>query len=469
MKRICILILLGLLYGCEKTNLDDIWQELNRLKEQLARYELLIDALDKRLYVSQYQQTQDGYTITLSDGAQLKLGSGSLAWLSIGENGNWYIDGKDSGQPSRGENGSDGRDGHSPQISIGNNGNWHIDGQDSGIQATAKNGQDGQNGKDGENGQNGTDGQNGADIISISIIDGIMVFGFSDGRSIALPIGIPPVENTSKAQLKAVFAYVPAPGQFVNILPRWEEGDDAEIMRQKAEQALKSGSMISLGGFGGYVILGLDRSLPNRPGPDFIIHGNALATWAEPGIVMVSRDLNQNGLPDDPWYELAGSEHTAPGTIPHYQISYYAPDPLKAPTPDNDYKYLSDTTHIYWTDNQGGKGYLAKNVYHNQSYYPSWRSHETSISFSGTLLPHGLTDNSGNGTGYLNMPLAWGYADNWPNNQTAGELDLDWAVDNTGKPVSLTQIDFIKVYTGQHGQAGWLGEISTEITGFEAK
>ena len=35
-----------------------------------------------------------------------------------------------------------------------------------------------------------------------------------------------------------VIDYSPAPGQFVNLLPEWEEGDDAAAMAAKALQAM---------------------------------------------------------------------------------------------------------------------------------------------------------------------------------------------------------------------------------------
>ena len=40
----------------------------------------------------------------------------------------------------------------------------------------------------------------------------------------------------------------------------------------------------------------------------FAIQGNAFDSSNEPGIVWVMQDVNGNGLPDDEWYELRGSE-----------------------------------------------------------------------------------------------------------------------------------------------------------------
>ena len=48
---------------------------------------------------------------------------------------------------------------------------------------------------------------------------------------------------------------------------------------------------------------------------------------------MVSVDVNGNGLPDDEWYELAGSEYQKPSTIKNYEITYYRPDEAKTPVP----------------------------------------------------------------------------------------------------------------------------------------
>lgn len=64
---------------------------------------------------------------------------------NIGENGNWWIGGVDTGVPATG---ADGEDGATPEI--GENGNWWIDGEDTGIPAK---GQDGQDGQPGANGQ----------------------------------------------------------------------------------------------------------------------------------------------------------------------------------------------------------------------------------------------------------------------------------------------------------------------------
>ena len=75
-----------------------------------------------------------------------------------------------------------------------------------------------------------------------------------------------------------VYEYRPAPGQFVNELPRYTEGDTEESMRQKVEDCLAydARTMVTLGGYGGYIVVGFDHTIVNRPGEyDFKILGNA--------------------------------------------------------------------------------------------------------------------------------------------------------------------------------------------------
>ncbi len=93
---------------------------------------------------------------------------------TIGENGNWYLKGEDTGQPSRGEKGergipgtkgetgAPGKDGVTPEI--GTNGNWHIDGKDTGKPSRGEKGDTGDKGEKGATGENGTTptiGENG--------------------------------------------------------------------------------------------------------------------------------------------------------------------------------------------------------------------------------------------------------------------------------------------------------------------
>ncbi|GHU78670.1 hypothetical protein FACS1894145_1200 [Bacteroidia bacterium] len=275
-----------------------------------------------------------------------------------------------------------------------------------------------------------------------------------------------------------VYEYRPAPGQFVNTMPLYEVGDTEETMCKKAQESIsgKNDVMVSLGSFGGYITFGFDHTVVNVPGKkDFKIAGNAFYAAAnpnpnspadggscEPGIVLVSLDRNNNGLPDDEWYELAGSEYSKPETTHHYEITYYRPASDKPSTPKPGTPF-TDTTCVYWKDNQGKDGYIAKNAYHRQEYYPEWLDTEQLV-FPGTKLANNSVDESGNGSYFVQYAYEWGYVDNHPNDREDKiTFDIDWAVDKSGNKVQLPGVDFIRVYTGVNQQCGWLGETSTEL------
>ncbi|WP_158209559.1 cell surface protein [Myroides phaeus] len=284
-----------------------------------------------------------------------------------------------------------------------------------------------------------------------------------------------------KNHIFKIYDFLPSYGQFTNKLPKYEEGDTKEIMIEKAEKAIAvpKPSMISLGGFGGYVVFGFDHTVVNVPGKrDFRVLGNAF--WAnanpnagasgrggscEPGVIMVAYDKNGNGVPDeDEWYEIAGSEHSKPKTVKDYEITFYRPEANKEPVKDPALTWATDLEYMRWEDNQGNKGYKPKNTFHQQSYFPEWVK-DDKITFKGTLLPNNAIDESGQGNYWVLYSFDYGYADNAPNKDDESAIDISWAVDKDGKKVNLPGIDFIKVYTGLNQEAGWLGETSTEVSG----
>lgn len=273
-----------------------------------------------------------------------------------------------------------------------------------------------------------------------------------------------------------VLEFCPAPGQFVNEVPWWEEGWNADDILAEAQLNIAGTAsdpmpgMISLGSFGGYVVFAFDHPVVNVEGEyDFKIFGNAIRSdrkgdggSSEPGIVMVSVDVNGNGIADDPWYELAGSEYNAATTFHNYRITYYRPEKDKVATPDPDNSAITDDTYIRWTSNdpEAPSGYVLKNSFHRQAYWPEW-SDEEEMTFEGTRL----ADNAYDYNGEVVMKfLPWGYVDNRPNAEDPG-FKLDWAVDDEGKAVRLTHADFFKVYTAINAEHGRIGEISTEVSG----
>ena len=304
---------------------------------------------------------------------------------------------------------------------------------------------------------------------------------------------VEPAPEGATPYITQVLDFMPAVGQFTNTMPEYEEGDTQATMNQKVLDAIGNNNqgMISLGGFGGYVVVGFDHTIENRAGlRDFRVLGNAFYAASnpdpnapqggscEPGVIMVAYDANQNDVPDeDEWYEIAGSAHVDPTLEPWYQmavdnendvnlyrdyeITYYRPEEtLDAPVapPVDEY--------IRWEDNQGNSGYKVKNVYHRQPYFPQWYEGDE-LTFRGTCLPQNGIDESGQGNYFVLYKFRYGYADNETNNADESSIDIDWAVNSKGQYVSLPGVDFIKIYCGVNQENGWLGECSTEVMGVE--
>lgn len=246
-----------------------------------------------------------------------------------------------------------------------------------------------------------------------------------------------------------VLDYTPAPGQFVNVLPLYTIADNDSSMREKCLMAVSSADsgLITLGGFGGSITFAFTPAIRNREGKaDFLVMGNAFGGNAEPGVIWVSTDKNQNGVADDIWYEIAGSEHRLGNITPNYTITYIRPE--------------NDTESVKWIDNQGDKGDMIRiDDYHPQPYYPEWIEEDTII-LSGTLIHHSILYERGSWRSYAKD---WGYADNQPNSSEWAKIELDWAIDSYGRSVNLDSINFIKIVTGVHNQAEIIGELSTEI------
>ncbi len=262
----------------------------------------------------------------------------------------------------------------------------------------------------------------------------------------------------SSAWIAAVDEYVPAPGQFVNTLPQYEEGADADAMARKCTAAIagETHGVVSLGGFGGYITFHFDHAVENVAGEnDLYIMGNSFIGSAEPGIVMVAEDTNGNGQPDDEWYELMGSADVdSVGKVRYgYSVTYT-------------YNAMQD---VPWTDSDGNSGSVARNTFHTQEYFPLWLVDDDggTLTLSGTRLPSNAYDVSGKGTSWTLSSLAWGYVDNLPSDDTDGcSFNIDNAVEPLSRnSVTLRQIHFVRVYSAMNQQCGWLGETSTEICG----
>lgn len=273
---------------------------------------------------------------------------------------------------------------------------------------------------------------------------------------------------TGKPQyITNVLEYNPAPGQLINEAP-WGT--------PSAAQSIIGGidGHLSLGSWGGYVVFEFANAVENDPdnpyGIDFTIFGNPMPDWSEPGIVWVMKDKNNNGIADDTWYQLAGSDYYFSNTIHNYEVAYTNPNQDSA-------------IDVPWNDNLGNSGYILANSIHTQPYYPLTDSFpsisNTEYSLNGTLIQPQVDSTSFT---VKVLKRDFGYADNqlrgttpWtiPDNPYSTEIensggdgfDINWAVNAEGIPVALDEIHFVKVQSGMLADGGWLGEVSTEITG----
>ena len=282
--------------------------------------------------------------------------------------------------------------------------------------------------------------------------------------------------GASKADWNKVFEYTPAPGQFINELKTG--GFDGTQTTMEAAIAYAEARMsqtkadgtpnpiwVSLGGFGGYIVVGFDHSIENSGDYDLGILGNSFSGSSEPGIVWVMQDENGNGEPDDTWYELAGSETGKESTIQEYAVTYYRPTGPQMP--------------VQWSDNLGNSGEIdyLKQFHRQDYYYPLWIE-EDSYTLTGTCLEPRNYDASGNGSYWVNVEYDWGYVDNYSpvdrltdDDNVEGEINVNHfkisnAIDFEGEPIHLDYIDFVKVQVGVNAKSGWLGELSTEVCGF---
>ena len=135
--------------GCTK----DIAEDIKGLDDRLTAVENSVKELQSQIkagaVITDVTSTTNGVKVTLSNGESFELTNGKDgangtngtngqdgkpgSVITIGENGNWYIDGKDTGKPSRGENGkdgvngtngADGKDANQVYYKPGSNGCW---------------------------------------------------------------------------------------------------------------------------------------------------------------------------------------------------------------------------------------------------------------------------------------------------------------------------------------------------------
>lgn len=105
---------------------SDYDDDINSLNDRVAAVEETVRGLQEKInagcVITSVDPTGNGVKVTLSNGELFELlngAPGAAATVEIGENGNWFINGKDTGKPSRGEKGEQGEPGESGTAATG--------------------------------------------------------------------------------------------------------------------------------------------------------------------------------------------------------------------------------------------------------------------------------------------------------------------------------------------------------------
>ena len=270
----------------------------------------------------------------------------------------------------------------------------------------------------------------------------------------------------------AVEQFAPAPGQFVNdtyyddplkALGRPWGGGFSEP---------NNSSLVSLGGFGGSIVLSFDHTVLDDPanpfGIDAIVFGNGFwvsdnpnRKWAECGVIEISRDANSNSLADDPWYlisgshidDLAGQYETATWDDDIYDSTYppadmaWIPPGFSGVWQTEGYLLPAAVFNVQILENPKGLDSSEEGIWGYADLSPTETMPDgldPSVFYTRPDNPFevGLNDGSGGGDGF----------------------DIAWAINTTtGEPAELDGFDFIRITTGVDHLVGIFGEISTEI------
>ena len=153
-KLFLALALLGGLAGMA-VSCKDYTEELSSLSAKVDDLELAVASLQSKIdagsVITNVEGTSTGWKVSLSDGSSFDVkdgndgsngsdgNGGKSPVLTIGGNGNWFVDGVDTGVSAKGPQGDPGKDGATPTVEI-KNGYWVINGENTGIKAEGTDG-----------------------------------------------------------------------------------------------------------------------------------------------------------------------------------------------------------------------------------------------------------------------------------------------------------------------------------------
>lgn len=308
----------------------------------------------------------------------------------------------------------------------------------------------------------------------------------------------------------ALYAYLPAPAQFVNegvTTGGWGDAYDSTGTTLKGTSA----TGVSLGFFGGYAVYEFENPIADDPthpyGADFIVYGNAFWGNSEAGCIQVSKDGTT-------WYDIAGSMYYTKSTK-GATITYTNPNATEDAAITAPGSNLGTLAPVSYTLN-GAAGTVTTNTFHNHSWFPLNANYFVTYGsraamakvdelpfISRMLASNGVTDKlTFTGTLLTNYPgtnktaeIGFGYCDVHPNKTLGGTIaynpyqtftsssdydtkvagtsggdpiDIAWAVNPDGTPANLDSIRYVRIYTGMAQMNGIFGEISTEVCGVAA-
>lgn len=264
-----------------------------------------------------------------------------------------------------------------------------------------------------------------------------------------------------------VYDYRPAPGTDVNLKPHIMSSElSQEDVNGVCARALSAGKSVTLGGFGGYIVVGFDHMVVNVPGrSDFAVYSPAKR--AAPGVIQVAYDANSNGVPDDPWYTIQDGE----GSLVGESLSvtyYYSPKPVgpQVSAPKDGFpnpRYIRAVTGV------GQEFYIpCKDESPSNEYWPIWLTDsDKELTYQGRVLSDLVTwEVKSDGTPFnVTQDVVWPgfFADNRQSEESDFEFDISDAVTDAGEPALLDGINFIRIYTGVNQQIPFYGGLSTEI------
>jgi len=315
--------------------------------------------------------------------------------------------------------------------------------------------------------------------------------------ALALPIvfAAAPLEERAHAGDFAarVLDYRPAPGQFVND-PAFNDPTRALGPPVGGGTAAPDNTnTVSLGGFGGSIVLAFDAPVlddPRNPlGLDSIVFSNAFwqggdptRRMAEAAVIEISRDDNADGLPNDAWFVIhSPALPEVPAAARRTQTWDDDPDTATPPA-----------TLAWFPETEPGPTFTTTGFDLPAAFDPlvldhpdgagaALEAHWGLAELSPTMLPGDMSGaDGGPGDNSLSDPEDRPAIDPGvfytrpddpfivgvdPRSGGGDAFDIAWAVDpETGAPANLDRFDFIRISAGVAALRGPFGEASPEIS-----